>query len=173
LVRTITEPARTWVTFSPNGRWLATSSTEYQLWAVETWQPKSPPQAGSSDQLDFTVFSPDGRVMARTQGHKIQLLETATEKTLATLDAPGTLAMGKCQFSPDGSRLAAVQSDQQVLLWNLRLLRQELGPLRLDWDLPPYPPEDQAAAAGSVTLAVESGPVSASAVQSEINALAR
>ena len=173
LVRTITEPARTWVTFSPNGRWLATSSTEYQLWAVETWQPKSPPQAGSSDQLDFTVFSPDGRVMARTQGHKIQLLETATEKTLATLDAPGTLAMGKCQFSPDGSRLAAVQSDQQVLLWNLRLLRQELGPLRLDWDLPPYPPEDQAAAAGPVTLAVESGPVSASAVQSEINALAR
>jgi WD40 repeat protein len=173
LVRTMTEPARTWVAFSPDGRWLATSSTEYQLWEVGTWQPKSPPQTGSSDQLDFTAFSPDGRVMARNQGHKIQLLETATEKTLAMLDAPGTMAMGKCQFSPDSSRLAAVQGDQQVLLWDLRMLRQELGPMRLDWDLPPYPPAGKGADASPVTLEVDSDPVSAVPAQPANNASTR
>jgi dipeptidyl aminopeptidase/acylaminoacyl peptidase len=158
LLRTITEPARTWVTFSPDGRWLATSSTEYQLWEVGTWQPKSPPKPGSSDQMDFTAFSPDGRVMARTQGHRIQLLETSTEETLAILDAPGTIAMGRCQFSPDGAQLAAVQLDQQVVLWDLRLLRQELAQMGLDWDLPSYPPVAKAAAASPVTLEVESDP---------------
>jgi len=158
LVRTITEPARTWVTFSPDGRWLATSSTEYQLWEVGTWQPKSPPQAGSSDQWDFTAFSPDGRVMARTQGHKIQLLETSTEKTLALLDAPGTIAMVKCQFSPDGSQLAAVQYDQQAQLWDLRQLRQELAQMHLDWDLPPFPPVAKKAATSPVTLELEPDP---------------
>jgi serine/threonine protein kinase/WD40 repeat protein len=156
LLRSITEPTRTQVAFSPDGRWLATSSTEYQLWEVGTWQPKSPSKPGGpGDQLDMTAFSPNGRVMARTDGHKIQLLETSTEKTLAILDAPGTLDMTKCQFSPDGSQLAAVQSDQQLQLWDLRLIRQELAQMHLDWDLPPYPPANPTASAGPVTLEVE------------------
>jgi WD40 repeat protein len=173
LLRTITEPARTQVTFSPDGRWLATSSTEYQLWEVGTWQPKSPAKAGGSgDQLDFTAFSPDGRVMARTDGHKIQLLETMTEKPLAALEAPGTIVMTKCQFSPDGSQLAAVQNDQQVLLWDLRLIRQELAQMDLDWDMPPYPPVDKTVAASSVTLEIASDPASPAPAQSETNSTA-
>jgi len=157
LLRTITEPTRTQVTFSPDGRWLATSSTEYQLWKAATWQPKSPPQAGGSeDQRNFTAFSPDGRVMARVDQHQLQLLETLTEKPLAALEAPGTIVMTRCQFSPDGSQLAAVQLDQQVLLWDLRLLRQELASMQLDWDMPPFPPVGKAATASPVTLEVES-----------------
>ena len=155
LLRTIVEPARTQVAFSPDGRWLATSSTEYQLWEVGTWQPKSPPKPGCSDRLDFTAFSPDGRLMARTQGHKLQLLETLTEKTLALLDAPGTIPMEECQFNPDGTQLAAFQNDQQVDLWDLRLLRQELAQMHLDWDLPPYPPANPTPNASPVTLEVE------------------
>ena len=34
LVRTFTMPARTWVTFSPDGRWLALSGADYQLLEV-------------------------------------------------------------------------------------------------------------------------------------------
>jgi WD40 repeat protein len=157
LLRTITELARTEVIFSPDGRWLATSSTEYQLWEVGTWQPKNPLKAsGPAKQMNFTAFSPDGRVMARVDRHKIQLLETISEKPLAALEAPGTIVMEKCQFSPDGTQLAVVQYDQQVQLWDLRLLRQELAQMHLDWDLPPYPPVDKTAVASPVTLEVES-----------------
>jgi len=168
LLRTIKEPARTWATFSPDGQWLATSSTEYQLWEVGTWQPKSPPKP--ADANTPIAFSPDGRVLARVDHHKIQLLETRTEKMLAALEAPGTIVMTKCQFSPDGSQLAVVQFDQQVQLWDLRLLRQELAQMHLDWDLPPYPPANPTASAGPVTLEVEPDDASPAPAQAETNA---
>ena len=156
-LRAITEPARTWPAFSPDGRWLATSSSEYQLLSVESWQPKGPPQPGLDFAAGtFTAFSPDSRVMARTEGHKIHLLNTVTEEPLATLEAPGSSLVARCQFSPDGTQLAAAQADQQVQLWDLRLIRQELAQVHLDWELPPYPPADPAAAAGSATLEIES-----------------
>jgi serine/threonine protein kinase/WD40 repeat protein len=167
LVRTITEPTRTLATFSPDGRWLATSSSEYQLWEVAAWQPKSPPKAG--DGNTFTAFSPDGRMMARADRHKIQLLETITEKPLATLEAPGTIVLQNCQFSPDGSQLAVVQFDQQVQLWDLRLIRQELAEMHLDWDRPPYPPANKMAAAGPVTLEIEAVDASPAPAQAETN----
>ena len=80
LVFTRAMPARTTAVFSPDGRWLATSTTEYQLWEVGTWQPKGPPVPGQEvAEWNFTAFSPDGRVMARTtEGCNIQLLETLT-----------------------------------------------------------------------------------------------
>ena len=37
-------PARTFVTFSPDGRWLALSGADYQLLEVGSWQPKNPPR---------------------------------------------------------------------------------------------------------------------------------
>ena len=90
LVRTFTMPARTFVAFSPDGRWLALSGADYQLLQVGSWQPKNPPIPRLEDATpNFTAFSPDGRMIARTDGHTIQLLETLTEKPLATLEAPG------------------------------------------------------------------------------------
>jgi WD40 repeat protein len=162
LVRTLPMPARTTVAFSPDGRWLATSTTEYQLWGVGTWQPKGPPMPGQEvPEWNFTAFSPDGRVIARTtEGISIQLLETLTAKPLATLEAPGSIRPARFQFSPDGSLLAVLQGDQQVQLWDLRLIRQELAELHLDWDMPPYPAVEKGAAAGPVTLEVEPDPSS-------------
>jgi WD40 repeat protein len=156
-VRSFSEPARTFVTFSPDSRWLATSSSEFQLWAVGSWQPKGVPRPGGSGPQDnFTAFSPDGRVMARTDANKIELVETQTEKPLASLEAPGSGVVVRCQFSPDGTRLATVQLDKQVQLWNLRLVRQDLAKMHLDWDLPPYPPAHDTVADGPVTLEIES-----------------
>ena len=151
LVRTLPMPARTLGAFSPDGHWLATSTSEYQLWEVGSWLPKGAPVPGYDvPEWNFTAFSPDGRVMARTlEGHKIQLLETITEKPLATLEAPGSIVIGRFKFSPDGSHLAAMQNDQQVQLWDLRLIRQELAQMHLDWDMPPYPP-----LAGAATIPV-------------------
>ena len=99
--------------------------------------------------------------MARLlDGHKIQLLETSTEKPLATLEAPGSITIVRFQFSPDGGHLAAMQMDQQVQLWDLRLIRQELAQMHLDWDMPPYPPVEKGAATGPVTLDIEADPAS-------------
>jgi len=162
LVRTLRLPGRATVAFSPDGRWLATSTSEYQLWEVGSWQPKGPAVSGyPTPELNFTAFSADGRLMARLlEGHKIRLLETVTETPLATLDAPGAIGLWRFQFSPDGSRLAAIQRDLQVQLWDLRLIRQQLAELRLDWDMPPYPPLENGAATGPVTLEIEPDPSS-------------
>jgi serine/threonine protein kinase/WD40 repeat protein len=155
LARAMTLPARAWVDFSPDSRWLATSSITYKLWEVATGRPRDLPELGDEVSLErFTAFSPDGRVMARTAGYKIQLLDCLTEKPLAMLEAPGSIDVARFQFSPDGGKLAAVQSDQQVRLWDLRLIRQELASAGLDWDLPPYPPPGKDAGI-PVTLEIE------------------
>jgi WD40 repeat protein len=167
LVRTLPALERTRVAFSPDGRWLANSSSQYQLWEVGSWQPRSPPKPGHElPEWNFTAFSPDSTVMARIiDGHSIQLLETATERPLATLEAPVSTGVAKFQFSPDGSQLAAVQRDQQVQLWDLRLIRQELRRMHLDWDIPPYPPADKTAGQSPVTLVVEPAPTKPDAAQ--------
>ena len=171
LLRTITEPARTWVAFSPAGRCLACSSSEYQLWDVGSWQPLGPPTVG--DGNTFTAFSRDGRMMARQDQHNIQLLETATQKPLATLEAPGTIELANCQFSPDDSQLAVVQMDQQIQLWNLRLLRQELAQMHLDWDAPPYPTVKNSAVTDPVTLEIEADDASPDPAPAETNSTSR
>jgi serine/threonine protein kinase/WD40 repeat protein len=160
LLCTLPMPERATVTFSPDGRWLATSTTEYQLWEVGSWQPNGPPLRGDPvAQFNFTAFSLDGRVMARTlEAHKIQLSEVLTAKPLATLEAPGSTSIAGFQFSPDGTQLAALLSNRQLQLWDLRLIRQELKEMGLDWDLPPYPPLERTVALGPVTLEVESDP---------------
>jgi tetratricopeptide (TPR) repeat protein len=44
-------------------------------------------------------------------------------------------------FTPDGTRLVAVSEDGKAIhVWDLRLIRQQLVELVLDWDEPPYPP---------------------------------
>jgi WD40 repeat protein len=173
LLRSMTMAARTWVTFSPDSRWLATTSDDTQLWAVGSWLPKDPPKAShDGNQQSFTAFSPDGRLMARMEWDKIRLLETMTGTPVADLEAPGSSGVARCQFSPDGSLLAVVQVDHQVQLWDLRLIRQELAQMHLDWDSPPYPPLSQAFATGPVTLEVEPDPSSSAPAQGETNSTA-
>ncbi len=157
LVRTLAMPARTLATFSPDGHWLATSTVEYQLWEVGSWRPKGPPKPGCGiPEWSFTAFSPDSQVMARDRdGTKVELFETLTEKPLGTLEAPGSTGIGRFKFSPDGNHLAILQLDRQVQLWDLRLIRQDLKEMRLDWDMPPLAAKPMADTR-PVTLEIES-----------------
>jgi Anaphase-promoting complex, cyclosome, subunit 3 len=45
-------------------------------------------------------------------------------------------------FSPDGTKLIVVNGGNGIHVWDLRLIRERLAELGLDWDAPVYPPAD-------------------------------
>jgi WD40 repeat protein len=88
------------------------------------------------------AFSPDNFLMAVTSDTRvIELVAAATGEVLANLEAPNCGTLSYLRFSPDGTRLYALQWDQQVQVWDLRRLREELRKLNLDWNAPPIPAE--------------------------------
>jgi len=156
LVKTLQMPTRSRPKFSPDGRWLAIIGQEYQILEVGSWTTNGPPLPGSNwMHFNDLAFSPDGTFMAIVQsGHLIKLLEISSRRQLATLEAPDQTIVRGISFCPDGTRLAAAGDDQQLRLWDLRLIRQELKSMNLDWDLPPYPPV-QDTPLQTITLQVE------------------
>jgi WD40 repeat protein len=129
--------------FSPDGRWLLTvaTGTGSQLWEVGTWREARRGDGGAG------VFSPDSRLLAIGDVFGvIRLVEPASGREVARLTGPEPMWYGPSCFSPDGTRLIAGCSGRTALyVWDLRLIRQQLKELRLDWDWPEFPP----AAAGN------------------------
>jgi WD40 repeat protein len=124
------------VTFSPDGRWLLTTGGGCRLWAVGTWA-EGPTLGGQNG-----CFSADSRLLA-VEGSQgvIRLVEPDTGVELARLESPEQSRLVPVCFTPDGTGLIAAGVDTQALhIWDLRLLRQELAPLGLDWKAPPYSP---------------------------------
>ena len=71
----------------------------------------------------------------------IRLVETATGREYVRLDSTEQTRFSPQAFTPDGSRLIALGLESQALhVWDLRLIRQQLAKMGLDWDAPPYPP---------------------------------
>src|SRR5206468_246772 len=85
-----------------------------------------------------------------TEAFRLVAVETGRE--LARLDDPQRDA-GAAAFTPDGTRLVATSRDG-LRVWDLRAIRRELAVLGLDWDAPPYPPDDPAGPAGRDYTAV-------------------
>ncbi len=126
--------------FSPDGRWLATTTRgECRLWKPGTWEP-GPRLAASGWGIAFT---PDSRLLAvPTELATIALVDPDTGRAVATLKSPDQDRVGWIGFSPDGTRLLTTNNDSgSVHIWDLRRVREQLVPLELDWDQPPYPPE--------------------------------
>src|SRR5262249_7508049 len=75
---------------------------------------------------------------------RVRLIDPRTFEALATLTSPESSSSEPQRiiglaFSPDGTYLAAAcLTPRAVQLWDLRLIRQQLGARGLDWDLPPY-----------------------------------
>lgn len=149
---------RTRVVFSPDGQWLGTSSSDYRLWRVGTWEPDGKALPGHSNpDFNFMAFSPDARLMALVDaGRRIQLVETSTRKVNANLEGPDGTPIFALRFSPDGSHLAAMEWAQKLQLWDLRMIRGELKEMGLDWEGPPYP--KAGSESGVAMLHVDSGP---------------
>jgi hypothetical protein len=71
----------------------------------------------------------------------IQLRDADTGEVLATLQSPVSNHLIAIAFSPDDTQLAAVHwGTQDLLVWDLRLLREDLKKMGMDWSRGPYPP---------------------------------
>ncbi|MDB5358234.1 MAG: repeat protein [Phycisphaerales bacterium] len=124
------------VGFSPDGRWLATTGAGLRLWSVGSWKP-GPAIGGFA-----FAFSPDGGLLAvETNSGVIRLVDPNTGHEYCRLEDPNQDRARYIDFSPDGTRLIATNDDSQcVHVWDLRIIREQLTGLHLDWNLPPYPP---------------------------------
>lgn len=141
--RTLSVPGSANVLFSPDGRWLVTACNgHFQVWETGEWRLRhqftNDPGVGSYEM----AFSPGTGLLAiRKSATEVQLLDPADGRELAVL--PGDTVWPLC-FSPDGELLVVAESQTRVRIWDLRLLREELAKLSLDWELPPYPPAREA-----------------------------
>src|SRR5262249_15148208 len=120
------------VAFSPDGRWLMTSSGGCRLWRVGRWT-ESRDLRGAHG-----CFSPDGTLVAVDDTPSaIRLIRTYTGVELARLEAPEQSTLTPSALSPDGSQLIAFGGDTHALhVWNLAAVRRGLGKLGLDWSEP-------------------------------------
>jgi WD40 repeat protein len=128
--------------FSPSGEWFVTTAPKYvQFWRAGSWEPvfklrRSDTQAGP------VAFSRDGRLFAMADSFSTIQLFSPKQGTnaLAVFDNPDRRRLRAFAFSPDSTTLAAVVSEQLVLLWDLALISRDLSELGLAGDLPLFLP---------------------------------
>src|SRR5436190_1344753 len=71
----------------------------------------------------------------------IQLQDLANGEVLTTLQSPVPSHVISLAFSPDDAQLAVTHRlTRELLVWDLRLIREQLAKMGLDWNRPPYPP---------------------------------
>jgi eukaryotic-like serine/threonine-protein kinase len=160
-------PTSARVAFSPDGQWLVTGADEYQFWKVPSWKrrPIIAREPGGDNSPGFMVFSPDGAMVALLMGRdvggrdtRVRLVAPATGQELATLEAGRPLA-----FTADGAQLATVgEQSGTLVIWDLRRIRQHLATMKLDWDLPPWPPPEPTDSSPLISLTVRPEPDRAS-----------
>ncbi|MGO9470679.1 MAG: protein kinase domain-containing protein [Isosphaeraceae bacterium] len=145
------------IAFSADGRWLVSNTQpdgapkSCRFWHVGTWEPGlriDHERHGNANRAP--AFTRDGRMMALgIAPDQVLLADSATGGELARLTTLQSVTPTPLVFSPDGTKLVASTNQKTALVWDLRQVRDQLRPMGLDWDAPPYPP----AAAPSGTTA--------------------
>jgi tetratricopeptide (TPR) repeat protein len=132
--------------FSPDGRWLVSCAGSglgeaYHFWRVGTWDlgRRIATERGWV-AAHAPVFTGDGPLMAlATAPDQVLLAEAATGRELGRLTTLQQVSPTPLVFSPDGTKLVAWTRQKTTLVWDLRRIREQLAPMGLDWDAPPYP----------------------------------
>ena len=109
------------LSFSPDGALLASGSFDgpVRLWEVATG--KTITTLEERTDWAFTVFSPDGNLLAYSSPDGVKLWDVATQETIATL----TGDVRPATFSPDGALLAYLENPElfshEIITGTLRL----------------------------------------------------
>jgi WD40 repeat protein len=127
--------------FEPNGRSLIIAGwSNYRAWDIGSWAVGPPlPRSG----LPVIALSHRGALLATCDESQtsIQLRDVTTGELLAKLQSPIPSLLTRLEFSPDDTQIAVAHSvTRELIVWDLRLLREDLKSLGLDWARPPYPP---------------------------------
>jgi WD40 repeat protein len=126
------------VCFSPSGKWLVTAGETVKFREVGSWELRRTINACGGAQV---AFSFDGSLFAcSVSPSAVRLFDTTSWNELATLTAPAPVYGSAMCFSADGCRLALGSMSPAIQLWDLRLIREELAKMGLDWDAPPLKP---------------------------------
>ncbi|BAY44986.1 WD-40 repeat-containing protein [Scytonema sp. HK-05] len=110
--------AVTGVSFSPDGKMLATASADntVKLWDTATGK-EIKTLSGHTDRVWDVSFSPDGKMLATASAdNTVKLWDTATGKEIKTLTGHKNAVYG-VSFSPNGKMLASASYDNTVKLW--------------------------------------------------------
>ncbi len=145
------------IEFSPDGELLLTRNPPCTL-----WEPASGRLVREIGGTGLS-FAPDGRsLLVQDPERALRIVETASGRALARVEAPQPFAAKYAAFSSDGSYLAVTTDDgPAVLTWDLRAIRRRLKGMSLDWDPVPYSESDPARMATSPLppLNVKLGPM--------------
>ena len=106
------------VSFSPNGKMLATASADktVKLWDTSTGK-EIQTLKGHTNEVRWVSFSPDGKMLATASSdNTVKLWDTSTRQEIKTLTGHRDAVWG-VNFSPDGKMLATASADKTVRLW--------------------------------------------------------
>ena len=107
-----------------------------------TWEPgRRIDQERNGNALHPPVFTGDGRLMALgIAPDQVLLADAATGRELARLTTLQSVDPDAARLQPRRHEAGRQRPTQKtVLVWDLRRIRDQLAPLGLDWDAPPYP----------------------------------
>jgi WD40 repeat protein len=129
------------VSFGPDGRWLVCSADNneaggYYFWRVGTWQRELDIRT-ENHAASLPAFRRDGRLMALIMSpQQILLTDPADGRPIARLTTLQPFHASACTFSAVGTKLVAVSIKGTFQMWDLRLVRERLAAMDLDWDQP-------------------------------------
>jgi eukaryotic-like serine/threonine-protein kinase len=135
----VPDERNTSVNFSPDGKWLVMGTMmDFSIWDVGSWQLARRIRRQAEGHFGC-AFTRDGKVMAVDVSNGVLLLvDPATGRHLARLEAPEPSSSRWLTFTPD-NELIACAGLGPIAVWDLVRIREQLSEIGLDWvGIPPY-----------------------------------